>query len=588
MEHLDPPKFSWKTWKRVIRISGNGWGPIVLISSLIIIQAALSPITPLIIAEIIDKGFSGDNSYNMGKMLAIILGIQLFQTALHAWQDYLIVFFTSNIILNVRKKLHHKLINQNINFFTETKIGEFFSRLTSEVDSIGDIIFKPIIYTIQTILSLIATLIAMFLISWQLSALMLVIIPFLFIPMPLVGKLAYKLSKKLVENISSFNSYLAENLSINGIMLSKLFGRKNIEKKHFERLANNIRTYTLGQTKLGIAFDSIFSVGIMIAPLLIYWFGRSGGPFEITAGIAVAFSGYISSLFNPIQQIGQLGMTIKGGQVHFERLFEYLDLKDDNDSPNAIKKLADVKGRIEFRNVSFKYDDNNQILNKFNLVIEPKDKVALVGYSGAGKTTIAYLITKLYEANEGEIFIDHHNIKELDPENHHNVVGMISQEVYLLHSTIRENILISKPDASEEELIQAAQMANIHNKIISLPQGYDTVVGERGYKLSGGEKQRIAIARTFLQNPPIIILDEATSALDAQSEYAIQKALETLTVNRTVIVIAHRLSTIESCNKIVVLEKGKIVEMGHHDELIRSQGIYSSLHQKQYKKQVFS
>ncbi|MFP3668857.1 ABC transporter ATP-binding protein [Priestia sp. SIMBA_032] len=588
MEYIDPPKFSWRIWKRVLEISGNRWGPVTLISLIIIIQAVLSPLTPLIIAEIIDKGFSGKSSHNMSTMLVLVLGIQMIQTILHSLQDYLIVFFTSNLTFNLRKDLHNKLLNQDISFFTSTKIGEFISRLTTEVDSIGDIIFKPIIYTIQTVLSLITTLVAMFLISWQLSLIMLVIIPFLFIPMPLVGKMAYKFSKKLVESITDFNSYVTENLSINGIILSKLFGRKAIGKTEFEKSAKNIRNYTLSQTKLGIAFDSVFDLGIMIAPLLVYWFGRPGGPFEITAGIAVAFSGYISSLFNPIQQIGQLGMTIKGGQIHFERLFEYLDLQNEMCLMDGTKKLSNVEGKIEFHNVSFRYDENNEIINNFNLVIDPKEKVALVGHSGAGKTTIAYLIAKLYQSNNGEILIDNHNINDLDSDNHHNIVGMISQEVYLLHSTIRENILLSKPDASKEELINAAKMANIHDKIISLPQGYDTIVGERGYKLSGGEKQRIAIARTFLQNPPIIILDEATSALDTHSEYMIQSALEDLASNRTVIIIAHRLSTIESCDKIVVLEKGKIVQMGSHRELIASQGLYSSLYQKQYKQQVFS
>ncbi|MCU5518408.1 ABC transporter ATP-binding protein/permease [Bacillus wiedmannii] len=581
MEQIKGKKIDFTTWKRIISLSGDRKLLIFSIFSLVLIQSILTPISPLVMAEIIDNVFSGKSKFSMTSLVLVLFTINMGQTVIHSIQEYCITLFTSHITYSIRTNLHEKLLEQSMDFFTKTKIGEIISRLNSEADDIGNVVFKPLIYTIQVTLSLFSTLIAMFLINWKLSVVIICLIPFLFIPVPIIGKLTYKWTKKLVEHMASFTSYISENLSINGIILTKLFGRKPIAVERFNNFAKDITHLTLKQTKLSLIFDNIFSIGVTMAPLIVFWLGGPKGPFQLSAGIALAFSGYVSSLFNPLQQMGRLGIRLKGVQIHFERFFTYLDMKSEIQMPSNPVKIHSFKGQVELNNVSFQYDSNNVVFKGLNLIIYPKDKVALVGSSGSGKTTIAYLISRLYDPNDGEVKIDGINLKEIDPNSLHSMIGMISQEVFLMHTTIKENILLANPDATIEQIEEAAKRANIHEKIISLPDGYNTIVGERGYKLSGGEKQRIAIARVFLQNPPLLILDEATSSLDVHSEYLVQKSLEELTENRTVIVIAHRPSAIQSCNKIIVLEKGEIVQLGSPEELMNSSGKYASLFNNQ-------
>jgi ATP-binding cassette, subfamily B, bacterial len=575
--NLESNNFSWK---RVFSLSGNRWGTLLLILSTMLAQSALTPLTPIIIAEIIDKGFTGTSKYDFKTLLMFLFIVAVIQVLVHISQNLLIMSLTSRIIFNVRLSLYEHLQRQSIKFFTNNKAGDIISRITSEANTIGDSVFKPIIYSFQTLLTLIGTIVAMFTLNWQISLIILLVTPFLFIPLPIMGKFAYNISKKLVESNSEANSFINENLSINGIMLLKLFGRKNVIKQRFIQLIDTIRRLTIKQTFLGGIYDTIFTLGTASAPILMYWLGRPGGPFEISAGTAVAFSSYIASLFNPIQNIGRIAIIIQSARITFERLFSYLDTQPDSTVPDNPVKLKKVNGKITFQNVCFEYTENTPALNNVSFTILPKEKVAIVGYSGSGKTTLAYLLSRLYEPTNGAIFIDDINLRDIHPDDVSNYVGLITQEVFLLHTTIRENILLAKPDATDEEIIKAAKEAYIHDKIVSLPEGYNTIVGERGYKLSGGEKQRIAIARAFLQNPPILVLDEATSSLDSHSEEMIQKALLRLAKDRTVISITHRISSLSSSDRIIVMDKGRIVQNGTSTELLQEDGLYAQLYKK--------
>ncbi|APH66282.1 ABC transporter ATP-binding protein [Bacillus sp. LR_5] len=569
------------TWKRVFSLAGKKWGLLSFIIFTILVQSILSPITPIIVAEIIDKGFSGTSKFGLEKLIMILLAIGICQIVMHIVQDILITIFTNQIIFNVREGLFRKLYQQSIRFFTDTKIGEITSRLTNEAESIANTVFKPIVYTSQTALSLVVTFIAMVAISWKLSIVILLLIPLFFLPMPLIGRFAYKYSKKLITNISFMNSFLTENISINGVILNKIFGRRRQTFETFKNVVLEINKLTLKQKLLGSIFDNLLALAAIIAPLFVYWFGRPGGPFEISAGMAVALSGYIASLFNPIQEVGRIGIMLQSAKITFERFFEYLDMKPELEEPKDPIIIHDIKGNIELRDVTFSYKKEEQTLKNLSIRIPAGSKVSIVGFSGSGKTTIAYLLTRLYKPDKGGVYIDGHDLERISSDYISKYIGMISQEVYLLHTSIKENIMLGNPNASIEEVHEAAKQAYIHEKIIGLPDGYDTIVGERGYKLSGGEKQRIAIARAILQNPSILILDEATSSLDSKSQYIVQNALNELTKGRTVITIAHRMSVTQSSDRIYVLDKGEIVQAGTHERLLEEEGLYRELYHTQ-------
>ncbi|SEN39165.1 ABC transporter ATP-binding protein [Lihuaxuella thermophila] len=571
-------------WKRVVHLSGGRWGIVAGLSLLVLAQACLSPMTPLIIAELVDHGFSGTSAYSFSTLLLALFGVAILQSLFYSVQSLLITGFSTHIVMNLRKRLFAKIQEQSIRFFTEEKSGEIMSRLTSETHSMGDTVLKPILFTVQSGLTIVVTLFMMFALNWKLSLLILVVVPLMFLPVSLFGKLAYKTTKQLLNKNSESQSFIAENLTVSGMMLSKLFNSKDSVFQRYSRLLDTIRDLTLKQSAYGSAFSFILSMGTSIAPILVYWFGRPGSPLEVSAGIAVAFAAYIGTLFNPIQQMGQLGMMLKGARAMFERILSYMDMEPDLLPVKNPVNPDQIKGQVEFKDVSVSYDKRHPVLKEINLKIAAGEKVYIVGKSGAGKTTLAYLVCRLLDPQSGQVLLDGIDIRQLASTTVHRFVGVLSQEVYLLHDTIRENIMLANPEASEAQMIEAARRACIHEKIMQLEHGYDTVVGERGYKLSGGEKQRIAIARMFLKNPQILVLDEPTSALDSQSEKWVQASLESLIEKRTVLVIAHRLSGIRPEDRIIVLDKGSVIQEGLHHDLIRQDGLYASLY-KQFHSQ---
>jgi ATP-binding cassette subfamily B protein len=496
-----------------------------------------------------------------------------------------------------------------LRFFTTTRTGEIQSRLANDVGGVQSVVTDTTSNILSSVVVIASTLIAMTILSWQLTALSLALMPFFLWLTVKVGRARREVATSTARTLADLTAVTEETLSVSGILLSKAFGRQRYEVDRFQDENQRLTGLQIRQTMIGRSFFAVVGTFFSITPALVYlvagWVLSDGGG-SLTAGDIVAFTTLQSRLFFPIGSMLQVSTEVHSSLALFDRIFEYLDLPQEiRDAPNAVHVApTEVRGSVAFRDVWFRYDSPPEesatpisppdlaardvvprewTLENVSLEIRPGQLAALVGPSGAGKTTITYLVPRLYDVQEGAIEIDGLDVRKMALESIGDVIGVVTQETYLFHTTIRRNLLYGKPDASQEELEAAARAANIHDRIAELPEGYDTVVGERGYKLSGGEKQRLAIARVLLKDPRILILDEATSSLDTTSERLVQAALEPLMKGRTTIAIAHRLSTILSADVIFVVDRGRIVERGTHAELLERGGLYARLYEQQFR-----
>ncbi len=625
-----------KTDSRTVRRVAVAFSPykfqIILVLIAIILTTVLGLVNPFLIQFIFDDAIGKRNLNLLFIFVGIMFVMPIITGIIGVGQTYLNNIIGQQVMRDFRNKLYDHLQSLSLRFFTSTKTGEIQSRLSNDVGGVQGVVTNTATSVVSNVSTALSTIIAMLFISPLLTLISLGLLPiFLWITYK-VGNVRRITSKETQQSMASLTAMMQETLSVSGILLSKTFGRQKYAQERFEKENQNLTDLEVRQQMIGRWFFMFIGTFFSITPAVVYLVAGwqiINNPLHsgITLGGIVAFTTLQSRLFFPIGQLLSVQVDIQGALALFDRIFEYLDLPIDiHNAPNPLHLSNDeVRGEITFNDVSFIYkrdeainsligsDDTGKTkgegngkehkpvvavpvtmteqvvetvdrptLSHVSFDIQPGQLAALVGPSGAGKTTITYLVPRLYDADSGAVEIDGHNVKDIALSSMGDIIGVVTQETYLFNASIRENLLYARLDATEEEMIAAAKAAAIHDRIMELDDGYDTLVGERGFKLSGGEKQRIAIARVILKNPRILILDEATSALDTHSERLIQAALEPLMQNRTTLAIAHRLSTILAADVILVVDHGEIVERGTHEELLERNGLYARLYNEQF------
>ncbi len=562
---------------------------------LVFIGAALSVVPPLLVQRAFDEGLfppgGSPNVQRLAVLVAVMIVIYLGSQLLGVWQTWLTANVGNSVMGALRVRLFTHLQAMELSFFTRTKTGVIQSRLQNDVGGVASVLTNTISSLLGNAVTVIAALVAMLLLSWQLAIVAIILMPVLVFAQRRVGQVRARIASKTQESLSDMTAITQETLSVSGILLSKSFTRQQTEiRRYADENANQVQLQ-VSQQMSGQWFFAMVSIFLSSIPAIVYLVAgllMDSGTTDITAGTIVAFTTVQSRLLFPLLGLMRVALDLQTSSALFARIFQYLDLRPAiRDAPNAepVPTQGDAVGRVAFDGVTFAYPDagpdSRPTLDDVSFTIEPGQFAAFVGPSGAGKTTVSYLIPRFYEASAGQVLFSGVDVRDLEQQSLVSQIGIVSQETYLFHATIAENLRYAKPEATDAELEAAARSASIHDTIASFPAGYDTLVGERGYRLSGGEKQRIAIARVLLKDPEVLILDEATSALDAISERVVQAALDTAARGRTTIAIAHRLSTIVSADVIFVVDAGRIVESGTHTELLAAGGVYARLYSEQ-------
>ena len=585
IDEKDKPKISKKILGRIFKYYKPYWKLLILLIICIIATSLLGLVTPLFMKKIIDIALPGKNI----RLLILLIIESFFATVISGLvlvgQNYLNSWMSKHIMFDIRNTMFDHLQYMSIKFFSNVQAGEITSRMNNDISGIENIFTGTVVQIIQNVLVFVTTAALMFYTNWKLALFSLLIIPLFVLPTRKVGKVRWKIASKTQAKLAELNTILQETLNIGGTFLVKTFTKEKYQQKKFEDVNKEVTKLQIKESLAGRWFFMTLTTIAAIGPMLIFLVGgvmtiKSSG---MTVGGIILFVTLLTRIYGPITSFANISVDVTRSLALFDRIFQYLDIRQDIvDRPKAVK-LNKIEGSIKFNNVEFSYNEKNVTLKDINIDVEPGKLIALVGPSGAGKTTITYMLPRLYDINSGSITIDGMDIRDVTIESLRSQIGIVTQDTYLFNTSIRENLLFAKLDAKEDEIFSACKAANIHDFIISLPDGYETLVGERGIKLSGGEKQRLSIARALLKNPRIVILDEATSALDSVSESLIQAAIEPLLKNRTSLVIAHRLSTIMAADCIYVVENGCIVEHGTHEELLALCGTYKKLCDKQFK-----
>jgi len=503
---------------------------------------------------------------------------------LEAWLN---VWVAQRITFDMRNSMFRHLLNMSYRFFTVNKQGEAITRMTTDIGGVQSVISGTLTGLISNITLLALAVITMYQKNWILATAGVLIIPFLILPTRQVGKKRWDITYQAQAKNDEINQILSETMSVSGQLLVKLFNREDAEYQKYEDANGDMTDLHIKESMAGRWFRATIGILTNAGPLVIYLAGGllmlKFGVTNLTVGDVTVMVALLERLYRPVNSLLNMQVDIVRSMAIFTRIFQYYDLPIEiENKPDAVKPDA-LEGNLEFRNVSFHYNEDSPILHNLSFTVGKGHSIAIVGPSGAGKSTIVNLIPRLYDVVEGQVFLDGHDVRDLDLNWLRSNIGLVTQETYLFNDTIRNNLLYAAPDASEADMIKACKEAHIHDFIASLPQGYDTEVGNRGVKLSGGERQRMSIARVILKDPGLVVLDEATSSLDSISESLIQNAIEPLLKGKTSLVIAHRLSTIMACNEILVISAGSLVERGTHDELLKQGGIYRQLYETQFR-----
>jgi ATP-binding cassette, subfamily B, bacterial len=595
--------------RRVARLFRAYRLQVAFVLVLILITAGLGVVNPLLTKPVFDKALfppSGETNFGLlYTLVALMVAIPLVSSVLSVVQTYVTTNVGQQVMQDLRNRLYEHLQSMSLRFFTRTRTGELQSRLQNDVGGVQNVVTNTASSVLSNTVTVLSTVVAMVLLSWQLTLLALGVVPLFVYLTARVGRVRRRISGETQESLAELTTLTEETLSVSGMLLTKVFDRRRDALERYRAENRRLARLQVRQQMVGRSFFALVQTFFAAAPALVY---LVAGHAHLSSGTIVAFITLQTRLLFPIGQMLQTAVEVTASMALFERIFGYLDLEHEIvDAPGALAlKPEEVRGEVALRHVSFRYDEpegeappeapeparngdapaaparREWTLEDVSFDVKPGQLAAIVGPTGAGKTTISYLIPRLYDVTDGRVELDGRDVRELTLETLSAAVGMVTQETYLFHATVRDNLLFAKPDATQQELEAATRAAQIHDRIMELSDGYDTLVGERGYRMSGGEKQRLAIARVILKNPRVLILDEATSALDTTSERLVQAALEPLMEERTTIAIAHRLSTILAADVIFVVDRGRIVERGTHDELVARGGLYARLYGQQF------
>ncbi|MBO4320821.1 MAG: ABC transporter ATP-binding protein [Treponema sp.] len=590
-EKANRPKVTGALLKRIFSWLKPYWKQLLIVFVAICISSVFSLLPAVLTGRIIDDGLIGRNLKQLIILICLSLGVTLGANLIGVLESYMNTWIAQHITFDMRNKMYRHLQQMSQKFFTSNNQGDIVTRMTSDIGGVQQIITGTLTQIFSNVITLIVALVAMYQKNWMLATLGVLVIPLFVIPTRSAGKTRWSLTRDAQACNDEVNGILNETLSVSGQLLVKLFGKEDVEYDRYKNVNGKMMELNIKEGMAGRWFRVVLSTFSSIGPMLLYLVGGiliMKTDSTITVGDITVFVALLAKMYGPVNQLLNIQVDWIRSMAMFTRIFEYFDMPVEiQNAPDALvpdsKEGYVVNGEVEFKNVDFSYNPERKILQDVSFKLNAGDCIAIVGPSGSGKSTLINLIPRLYDVDGGSVLFDGVDVRKLDLSFLRRNVGIVSQETYLFNGSIRENLLYAKPDATEEELIEACKKANIWDFVSTQEEGLDTMVGNRGLKLSGGEKQRISIARVLLKDPALLIFDEATSALDSISEKKIQEAIDPLIEARTSILIAHRLSTILAADEILVIKDGQIAERGTHKKLVKAGGVYTELYETQFK-----